>query len=113
MKGDGETGFMDALAEYARTEGWLVAHFTAGQVRPGTFVTAVKYDGKGFPDLTMCRGERLVFVECKREGVRKLRPDQESWRDALRLTSAEWYLWNPLDWPEVKVALAHPKRKAR
>lgn len=104
---------MDAVAEFARSEGWLVAHFTATQARPGTFITPVKYDGKGFPDLTLVRADRLVFVECKRKGVKKLRPDQESWRDALLLTAAEWYLWNPLDWPEVATVLAHPKRKAR
>ena len=52
----------------------------------------------GYPDLTMWRGARLLFVELKREKG-KLSPAQVTVLDELRLLeSAEVYVWRPSDW---------------
>ena len=50
--------------------------------------------GKGFPDLCMVRGDRVVFMELKTMKGR-LSPDQVSWRDELYHGPTEWYLVRP------------------
>ena len=68
------------------------------------FVTAVQGDGKGFPDLTMVRGERLAFAELKAENGR-VSPDQRTWLESLSLV-AEVYVWKPSHWNEIEEVLA-------
>ena len=53
---------------------------------------------KGFPDLVLVRGERLVFVELKAER-KKLTREQEEWRgDLLASGRCECYVWRPSNW---------------
>lgn len=52
----------------------------------------------GWPDLCLCRGDRLIFAELKSERG-KVTPDQRMWLQALERTGAETYLWRPADWP--------------
>jgi len=105
-----EAGFQDTVAEFARSRGWLVSHFRPGTVRAGRTITNAAYDGAGFPDLTMVRADRLVFAELKRQGVRKLGVQQQTWAVALMKVEAanpgvEWHLWNPLDWEKIEDVL--------
>ncbi len=58
--------------------------------------------GKGFPDLCMVRGERVVFMELKTMKGR-LSEDQKSWRDELQGSVAEWYLVKPDDYIQGRV----------
>lgn len=75
----------------------MVAHFTAAGVRPGVFVTPVKADGKGFPDLIVAGHGKLFAIEVKGSGD-SLRADQRLWLarfqeagiPALVLTVAAW-----------------------
>lgn len=90
------------VIDFARGQGWLVAHFHPVTVRPGRTVTPVSADGKGFPDLVLAR-ERVLFVELKREHTRALRLEQKVWREQLLGAGAEWYLWNPVDWRTGKI----------
>ena len=102
---------MDAVADYANTNGWLVAHFAAGITASGrAFTTPTRYDASGFPYLTMVRGARIVFAELKRKGVRALSDTQQIWSRALIQAETgnpgvEWHLWNPLDWDEIERTL--------
>ena len=48
---------------------------------------------RGFVDYVCVRGNRLIFIETKRE-LGKLEPEQEAWRDAL-MPVAEWHLVKP------------------
>ena len=48
----------------------------------------------GFPDLTMVRPPRLVFVELKTMKG-KTPPPQDLWLDRLRESGVEVYLWRP------------------
>lgn len=98
-----EQGFQDTLVEYARTCGWLVAHFRRAAVRAGRVATPVAYDAAGFPDLVLVRKDRVVFAELKRKGVRKVSPEQQKWARALIGVEAEnpgvtYVVWNPIDW---------------
>ena len=51
----------------------------------------------GYPDLTLVRPPRLMFVELKSEKG-KWRPMQEKWLELLRACNVEAYAWRPHDW---------------
>lgn len=107
---ESESAFQDAVAEFARTVGWRVAHFRPGAVRNGKFVTPVQYDGAGFPDLVMTRRGAIVFAELKRKGVRRISDTQGLWRDELVQAMLQnplvaYRVWNPLDWDDIEAVL--------
>lgn len=54
----------------------------------------------GFPDLTLVKGDRLVFAELKSPKGRVSR-EQREWLEALAATGAEVGLWRPEDLPTV------------
>lgn len=53
----------------------------------------------GFPDLVLlnARSGRLIFVELKAQSGR-VRPEQETWINALRAGGHTAELWRPADW---------------
>ena len=63
----------------------------------------------GFPDLTMCRGERLIFAELKSDSG-KVSLKQEEWLDALKITKAEVYVWYPGDFDQIAEILQAERR---
>ena len=93
--GVSERVFQAGVVELARLGGWRVYH---------------AYDSRrseaGWPDLAMCRGERLVCAELKSRTGR-VRADQRAWMLALgRVAGVEVYLWRePASWPEIREVL--------
>lgn len=84
-----EHTFQDKVISYARQFGWRVSAMHKSQdIWWGCDV--------GFPDLTMVRGERLIFAELKAMGGR-LGKGQPEWIESLKRTGAEVYLWRPSD----------------
>jgi hypothetical protein len=87
-----EAQLQSAVIELARTLQWRVFH---------------PYDSRrsepGWPDLTLVRGKRLLFVELKAE---KGRPsaEQKEWLQALNATTLppdqHVYVWWPADWTD-------------
>ena len=59
-----EAQFQSAIVELARLLGYRVAHFRAAKTAHG-WRTPVAADGAGWPDLTLAKPGRLLFVECK------------------------------------------------
>jgi hypothetical protein len=90
----------------ARANRWLAFH--PADNRPVTSKSGTRYVQNikaGYPDLTACRGDRLVFAELKREtGV--LSDQQAVWLSALEAAGAECYVWRPSDLAEVREVLA-------
>lgn len=88
-----EDMLLGKIVRFARRHGWLAYH---------------TYDSrrseKGFPDLVLVRGDRVIFAELK-SAKGKLSPAQEKWRDGLLQAVAEWHLWRPADWPEIEETL--------
>ena len=81
-----------AVVELAERLGWRVftiSHTKAAGLRSHT--------GLGYPDLTMVRRGRLMFVELKAEKGR-MRPGQEEWLQDLRAAGAWTHVWRPEDW---------------
>jgi hypothetical protein len=92
-----EADLQRAVIKHAQRLGWKVAHFRPGK-QGQRYVTAVAGDGAGFPDLTMVRGGRLLFVELKQDR-RYPKPEQKAWLEALA-RCAEVHIWRPKDWPD-------------
>ncbi len=94
--------------QYARLQGWLVAHFRGVRVQRKNgevyHETPVQADGKGFPDLVLTRPGRLVFVELKAERGR-LSLDQERWVNALKDCGQEVYVFRPSMWSQIEKIL--------
>ena len=102
-----EAEFQDAVAEYARTRGWLVMAIAPGSVRKGRLVTNMRYDGNGWPDMTCIKAERMVVIECKAKGIRALRENQVRWQVAfidLEVVNPgiEYHILNPIDWDKIE-----------
>ena len=102
-----ETALLRQVLDYAALRGWLRAHFRPGRVmRKGVmkYETAVDGDGKGFPDLILCRNSRLVVAELKSD-TGSMTQEQRVWLAAFREAGAETYLWRPLNWPLIEEVL--------
>ena len=97
-----EKQLQQAITDAAQLLGWLVYHTHDS-----------RHSAKGFPDLVMVRGGRLLFVELKAEKG-KLSPEQRAWFQALVSVSVEIdariddsfventgvvevYVWHPTD----------------
>ena len=90
-----ESELLDVVLETAALFGWRSAHFRPAMTKHG-WRTAVSGDGKGFPDLTMVRGDRIIFAELKsRRG--QMSDDQWDWLDVLA-DVGEVYVLRPEQW---------------
>jgi hypothetical protein len=103
-----EAGFQAAVIELAHLRGWTVAHFDRALVRQRggvlRHVTPVRGDAAGWPDLTLVRGPRLIFRECKTDRGYPT-PAQRRWGELLTGAGGDWALWRPRDWPEIEETL--------
>lgn len=118
-----EAEFLTTVIELAQAHHWRVAHFRPGMTsridkkgKP-VWVTPIRGDGKGYPDLTLARrnrnnaGGRLLFCEIKSEKGR-LSEEQREWLDLLSHVEdsangvVECHVWKPSDWEKIVKALA-------
>ena len=89
-----EEAFEDWLVELACRLGWAVHVERKARSNRG-WRTPIK-GHKGFPDVVLAKGARILFRELKSErGV--LEPAQEEWRDRLLAAGADWAMWQPRD----------------
>lgn len=93
-----ERAFQREVLRYAKQRGWKAFHASRAQYKGGQWLTPYGGDGKGFPDLLLLRGTRLVIAELKAQAG-TLRKEQRDWLHAFQqLPCAEVYLWRPSDW---------------
>lgn len=110
MRDATEAEVQATLVDAARQFGWRFAHFRPARTAHG-WRTAMTGD-VGFPDLTLARGSRLVFIEVKGEKGR-LSPEQKAWRDALlAVPGVEWWLVRPSSLDDALRLLATDPRTA-
>ena len=106
-----ERDFLISVVALAQAKRWLVAHFRHGLTSrtdkngKSVWVTPLQGDGAGYPDLTMVRGNRLLFAELKSEKG-EVSKEQRRWLDALSICSegtflVEVYIWRPHDWQAI------------
>jgi len=92
---ESEKDFSQTVFNLARMLGWLAVRFPTWRATGTT---------PGYPDLTMVRGNRLIFAELK--GPRgKVSAVQDEWLTALASAGAETYKWWPKDWEQIKEVL--------
>ena len=97
-----EAQFQKSVIQCAKAYGWRVHAERPGRFSDGRWATMIQGD-KGFPDLVMVRGQRLLFAELK-VGKNKLSDEQCQWIiDLTNLMSMEVavYSWTPKDWPDI------------
>lgn len=112
-----EEQLLSAVLETTDRFGWRSAHVGA----PMRYLPKARGGGaipdkraRGFPDLVLVRGTRLVFAELKSDTGR-VTSEQQAWLDALDGVAAEFfgaeidakvevYLWRPHSWPDAIVA---------
>lgn len=103
-----EDDFQDQVIALAQLLKWKVAHFRSVKVqrRDGTtyYQTPVQADGRGFPDLILCRGKRQIATELKSEGG-TVTAEQQAWLDTFSLAGAETDVWRPRDWDRLEAML--------
>lgn len=98
-----ERDFMRQVTELANIYGWSWLHLRPGMTRDSWRTPISGPLGKGFPDLMLVRGSRLLFVELKREGAE---PTQQQ-VDVLGILNgvAETAVWWPHDWDGIMMVL--------
>lgn len=105
MKKPTEKQFQKTVVQYARLMGWRVVHVpktTLHRKGKKVHLTAVSYDGAGFPDLLLVRGNRIVFAELK-VPPNTTTPEQDAWIASLRAAGQVVYVWYPTDWKTIEV----------
>lgn len=81
-----EAEFQRQVLDLARIYHWAVYHPMLS-----------KWSERGWPDLSMIRGSRLVFAELKRQSG-KTTIDQDRWLGMLgQVPGIEVYVWRPAD----------------
>jgi len=90
-----ERDWRRTVLDYAQLRGWRTYWTWRSDHSP-----------RGFPDLVLVRGERLVFAELKRhDGA--LTVSQLAWlADLERVPGVEVFTWRPADWVAVQAVLA-------
>ena len=100
-----EKEFQSKVMKFAREQGWLVAHFhdSRKMVRRGNrYIPVGDSDAKGFPDLVVVRGNRILFWELKKE-LGKTKPEQDEWLAALQAAGLEARVVRPSDYDDYVV----------
>lgn len=90
-----EKEFQAEVMKLAKSFGWGPIYHTWLSVR----------SEKGFPDLVMIRGQRIIWVELKKQKGKET-PEQKAWRQALLDAGEAVYLWRPSNWEEIEATLA-------
>lgn len=101
----------DAIVELGHTFGWTFFHARPAQTNKG-WRTPVKYDGKGYPDLTCVHDRGVVMFREIKTRYEKLTPEQGLWLDRLVLAGADAKVWRPQDWDEIVSTLTFGRGSA-
>ena len=88
-----EKRFQAAIVQLAGLLGWRVFYVRDSRGSPG-----------GWPDLTLCKCERLLVRELKTTTGRLSR-EQAEWGRALTAAGVDWRVWTPADWPTIEATL--------
>ena len=91
-----EAELSDCVVQTAHLFSWKVCLVRPARTAHG-WRTPFGADGVGWPDLTMVRGNQLLFAELKSMKGKQTR-EQLEWMIALRAAHAEYHLWTPESW---------------
>jgi hypothetical protein len=96
-----EAEYQSRIVDTAFIRGWRLHHCRPLRRADGRHETPIT-GHKGFPDLILLRGPRLVVLEVKRDGADPT-PEQCIWLDAWRaVPGAEVAVAWPCTWPQIE-----------
>ena len=98
-----EAEFQKVVTDYAEKQGWHWMHI--GRVGKYAANGAKGTLGRGWPDLLLVRGRRLIFAELKAQNG-ELPQHQRDVLAVLHAVSGEAYVWRPSDLPFILEELA-------
>ena len=90
-----ERDFQQAVIDTARLLGWRVQ-----------FHWSERHSPKGWPDLTLIRPPRLLFVECKTERGRLTAAQKSTLALLVPVPHIECSVWRPRDLDQIQRVLA-------
>lgn len=97
-----EASFQRTVEAVLTRFGWLYFHAPDNKPNRHGFIQNIK---AGFPDLVAVRGNRVVYMELKREqGV--VSDAQAEWHEALQQAGQEIYVFRPSDLEHVTAILS-------
>lgn len=103
---ESEAQFQGRVQEYATLRGWSWMHIQKAQNAAGYWRTPVTGNlGKGWPDLFMVRGKRIVAAELKGDRTPISRWQQAVLDALIRVPGVEVFIWRPDDWDDVMEVL--------
>lgn len=101
-----ESDFQAQVIEAAEVYlGWRVVHFRPARTKHGWRTPVSGSLGKGWPDLIMAKGDRLLAVELKGNDKAEMTEEQRDVMEVLRRAGVECYCWRPSQWPDVERVL--------
>jgi hypothetical protein len=80
--------------------GWEVVHFRQARTVKGWRTPVTGKLGKGWPDLILVRGPRIIAAELK-SSKGKVTDEQSHVLAVLGLAGVETYVWRPSDWDTI------------
>ncbi len=98
-----EAEWMAQVTQLAEMMGYSWVHFRPARTVKGWRTPVSGPMGKGWPDLVLVKGQRILFVELKRDGV----PLEVEQRAVLEMLDevGEAYCWRPRDFDAVAALL--------
>jgi len=94
-----EKQFLAQVKELADLFGWKLYH---------PFLS--KFSARGWPDVALLRGDRLLLIELKTETGQPT-PEQAEWLELLeQVPGVEAYLWKPSDFDDIAEILRRNER---
>jgi hypothetical protein len=110
-----ESEFEQAVVDTAHVFGWKVVGHRPMRTKHG-WATGWKYDGTGWPDLTLAHPDRGLLITAELKPAKgRLSSEQIEWGDTLerlRATSdnhIRYYVWRPADWDDIVTLLSAGK----
>lgn len=100
-----EAAFQQQVVDLAELRGWDWMHIPRSQTGKRFRTMVVGTLAKGWPDLLLCRDDRLIVIECKTD-VGRVQPDQLRVLEILeRAEHVETYIFRPKDWGRLEQVL--------
>lgn len=102
-----EIEFEQKIVDTARVFGWRVVGHRPMRTKHG-WATGWKYDGTGWPDLTLVHADRGLMIAAELKTAKgRLSNDQIEWGNTLATLEAnsrnhfEYHVWRPADWEQI------------
>src|SRR5262249_28129373 len=96
-----EAAFTAQVLQLAALYRWRCYHARAGRTARGWRTPVQGKGAAGFPDLVLCRGEMVLFVELKSDQGRTT-PEQDRWLQGLRAAGQQAAVWRPRDFAAIQ-----------